>query len=660
MRDVERSRDTVGAASPGLVVALDDLAARDLVSVGAKAAALATARASGLHVVPGYVLTTGTRDAAAARSAWASLSDNGRVPIAVRSSSPIEDQETSSMAGHFTTVLDVTTWDRAVDAIATVRASAGVAPMAVLLQPMVDAVLGGVLFGIDPVTGRRDRLVVEVVRGNPSALVGGETTASRVVLTRRGRCIESSGDIALDRRDRRRLARLARDTMGTFGGPQDIEWAIDRRGELWLLQSRPVTAVGAVARGPRFGPGPIAETFPESLAPLELDLWMEPLRAGIAEALHLTGAHSRRTIDRSPVLVEVGGRVAADLDLLEGKPRHRVIALIDPRPNARRVAAAWRVGRLRRALPLLAGDLMDELDASLASVPRLDTLDERSLLGLLGRCRVALRAVHGYEVLSGLLGDEQGAAGASIALQAVASARRAGMDDDELVAHTPIALVLVPPQIGARPSLPSADLRTPIDATPDAMGTRELLRVRARYLQELTARAASALGEQLAARGLLGDALEIRWLTLDELREIVRDGTSATAAVFIRMALDDAPPLPLSFRLAEDGSLVVERSDGEAAGRGAGGGRVVGVVGAPGDTTPGTILVVRHLEPGLAAQLPGRVGLVAETGSALSHLAIVARELGIPTVVGVAGAIDRFPPGTRVVVDGRTGEVAEL
>jgi pyruvate,water dikinase len=48
---------------------------------------------------------------------------------------------------------------------------------------------------------------------------------------------------------------------------------------------------------------------------------------------------------------------------------------------------------------------------------------------------------------------------------------------------------------------------------------------------------------------------------------------------------------------------------------------------------------------------------VAETGSVLSHLAILAREYGVPTVVALAGATERFADGTWVVVDGTTGEV---
>jgi len=66
------------------------------------------------------------------------------------------------------------------------------------------------------------------------------------------------------------------------------------------------------------------------------------------------------------------------------------------------------------------------------------------------------------------------------------------------------------------------------------------------------------------------------------------------------------------------------------------------------------------LDPALAAALPGLAGLVAETGSTLSHLAILAREFGVPTAVAVHDALRRFPEGTRLVVDGTTGEVTDL
>ncbi|WP_307826837.1 PEP-utilizing enzyme [Streptomyces pactum] len=69
------------------------------------------------------------------------------------------------------------------------------------------------------------------------------------------------------------------------------------------------------------------------------------------------------------------------------------------------------------------------------------------------------------------------------------------------------------------------------------------------------------------------------------------------------------------------------------------------------------MLVVPALDPALAPLLPGLAGLVAETGSVLSHLAVLAREYGVPTAVGVPGAVDRFPPGSELSVDGGTGAV---
>ncbi|MGI5453910.1 PEP-utilizing enzyme [Streptomyces sp. CA-249302] len=69
------------------------------------------------------------------------------------------------------------------------------------------------------------------------------------------------------------------------------------------------------------------------------------------------------------------------------------------------------------------------------------------------------------------------------------------------------------------------------------------------------------------------------------------------------------------------------------------------------------MLVVRTLDPALAPLLPELTGLIAQTGSPLSHLAVLAREFGLPAVVGATDAVRRFPPGTRVAMDGGTGDV---
>lgn len=677
-----RSMTTEGSlAGAGLrddvpsLVRLDDVRALDPELTGNKAAALARAARLRLPVLPGVVLTTAApATAVLAGSPPAELGEAltraaadlagpaGR--LAVRSSSPLEDSTTSARAGAFTTVLDVAP-DGVLAAAAEVLRSSGGHPMAVLLQPMLDARRGGVLFGLDPVSGRRDRLVVESVEGGPADLVSGRVTAARAVLTRRGRLVEASGpEGRLDRRTRRALAWLAASAARALGtGPQDIEWAVDRGGRAWLLQSRPVTAAARpVGRGPLLGPGPLAETLPGPLSPLEAELWADPLREAIAAAVEAVGVVPAAALRASPVVALVGGRPAADLELLGVAPGRRgLLARLDPRPPAHRLVAAWRVGRLRRAMPLLARTMTEQVDAQLAAVPHLRSLSVDELATLLDRTGTSLRAVTGHEVLAGLLAaeDEGAATGAAAALAGLARGRAAGLDDDALLRRFPEVLALVAPSLdGPGPLSPAPSIWT--DVTVDDLPPREALRLRARWLQELCGEAAVELGRRAAAEGL--DPASVRLLTVPELVAAARG--AAPPVDLVTRAVVAGPPLPAAFRLADDGTPVPQRLPGAApgAGQGAGGGRGAGVaVGLDGGSPPaGSVLVVGTLEPALAAVLPGLAGLVAETGSVLSHLAITARELGVPTVVGVADALVRFPPGTEVVVDGTTGAVEVL
>ena len=108
----------------------------------------------------------------------------------------------------------------------------------------------------------------------------------------------------LARHQLRALVDLSAEVARAFGGPQDVEWAIDTDDTVWLLQSRPVTTeVRGVPRGPIYGPGPVAETFPAPLTELEIDLWVPPLREAVAEAVRLAGTATEREIDASEVVV---------------------------------------------------------------------------------------------------------------------------------------------------------------------------------------------------------------------------------------------------------------------------------------------------------------------------------------------------------------------
>ena len=71
------------------------------------------------------------------------------------------------------------------------------------------------------------------------------------------------------------------------------------------------------------------------------------------------------------------------------------------------------------------------------------------------------------------------------------------------------------------------------------------------------------------------------------------------------------------------------------------------------------IVVAHELSPGLTVQLDREhvVGLISEEGTRTSHAAILAHSLGIPAVMGVAGALQRIRDGQMILLDGRTGEI---
>ena len=100
---------------------------------------------------------------------------------------------------------------RVIDSARAVLDDTGVArPIAVLVQRQLCVAIGGVLFGVDPVTGDRDHVVVEAVPGRPDVLVGGTALADHYVLSRRGRIVQRTRQgamPALDGKLRRSLAK---------------------------------------------------------------------------------------------------------------------------------------------------------------------------------------------------------------------------------------------------------------------------------------------------------------------------------------------------------------------------------------------------------------------------------------------------------------------
>ena len=101
------------------------------------------------------------------------------------------------------------------------------------------------------------------------------------------------------------------------------------------------------------------------------------------------------------------------------------------------------------------------------------------------------------------------------------------------------------------------------------------------------------------------------------------------------------------------------RINGQPAGVGWGTGRacVVNCECELSRVAPGDVLVTKMAGPALSQILPRVAGVVAELGGSTSHLASLARERGIPMVLGALDATHRIPDGSMVAVDGVSGVV---
>jgi len=189
-----------------------------------------------------------------------------------------------------------------------------------------------------------------------------------------------------------------------------------------------------------------------------------------------------------------------------------------------------------------------------------------------------------------------------------------------------------------------------------------------------------AMGARLAEAGRLDRADDVFHLDLADLLGAA-DGTATSVDVrglaAVRRAETEAframPPPP--DRFTTDGDVLTAPRVPTAAapavtgevrtGLGCCPGVVEGpvrVVRDPRGVTlePGTILVAERTDPGWILLFPACAGLVVERGSLLSHSAIVARELGLPAAVSVAGATAWLADGDRVRLDGATGRVERL
>lgn len=780
---------------------------RQVAQMGGKGANLWRLMTLGLPVPRGFVITTAAYRAFLAANKLESLvaTDSAALPariaeapmpgdlgdaildayqqlgagaVAVRSSGTAEDLAAASFAGQHDTFLDISGSQTLLAAVqgcwASLWTPRAIAyrrqngweqrddndddlALAVVVQLMAPATAAGVAFTANPVTGDRAETTISAVRGLGERLVSGVGVADEWVVRGVGRTAEVTcrrgSEHALTAEQARAVAALARRIEGGFGAPQDMEWAIDANGKLFVLQARPMTALpepvtwrspvgGGWMRNFRLG-----EWLPEPVTPL-CESW---LLARIEDGEIAAEERDFGIQPRPPYHVLANGwyfssPVAGGLPLsgvATALTRHpaqiAALALSTTRPDiAERlyivsVAHRWQMDLLPRYQHLVAF-WEDRLDsASPAELVR--AVDE--IAGVAGEYLWAFSVVggHAWKAEHAL---------ARFCHRRLPDLYLAARGHQELLLALPVTLPAPYPEPSAH-AVQSLDWIRPTvgEAHSDPMTTHELSDRRTRMAEnrravEAACRRALAgqpklrrrfdgllslaqryailreeqagwftlgwpvmrcavlqLGEELRARGVVAHADDVFFLTHDEVEsypgiEVDPGRGPVTAGNLLDVTATRrrewerqrrlSPPLvlghPLGARViarAADTMRVAGTARDDGPSKPEGQDMLKGMPASPGRATgpvriirgpedferfqPGEVLVAQVTAPAWTALFGRAAAVVTDGGSLAAHASLVAREYGIPAVVGAGDATARLRDGQRITVDGNAGIV---
>jgi pyruvate,water dikinase len=628
-----------------------------------------------------------------------------RTRWAVRSTAPGEDSSQRSFAGLHESYLGVTGFTPVLDAVRLVWASLWSdaamlyrhelaldprrSSMAVLLQPMRSEPVSGVAFGRDPMDSRADQALIEAVPGLCSGLVDGEVEPDRWKLKRftcevigyqpGAREDDQSNLPLLENAHLVSLARTLENVESLLGWPPDVEWT-GRGDRLTLLQARPITAPDATSNDKKayyltLRPGkdrlrvlqhrvadeliPELEAAGKRLASEPLDEYSDEQVAAALEE-RFAAACRWRQIYRDEFIPFAHGvrRLAVYYNdavrpedpyefvgLLRGEPllavrRNEAIAALanEVKSNVSlkelltRAAGEsghepliWKKGILEqlRRLPE-GGSFADRLEALLEEFLDIaydtERLSERPDLILHNILELARGAGSGSQQLPARRSTSVSALEERL-MEAVGSDR-----------HEEAREVLALGRISWR-------LRD----------NDNLLLAR---MESQLLRAIQASAGRLERAGRLEHGAGISEDAAAMLVEALRQPSAG--AVKLPAAQDVQNPTPTAALEETPRQLV-----GQPAAPGMQTGRVRRIRTAEdlGQFQAGEVLVCDAIQPMMTHLVPLASAVVERRGGMLIHGAIIARELGLPCVNGVAGAIELLHDGDIVTVDGYLGIV---
>ena len=383
---------------------LEDVRPGDRALVGGKAFNCAVLKQAGLPVPDGLAIPSDATDDEVRRlgeSPWVHLLPPG-VTLAVRSSGLSEDGADHSFAGMHDTRLNVDRRGLVEAVIACRRSSRSAQALAyrrardlddnesgigILVQRMVPAVISGVAFTVNPITGANE-LVINAASGLGEDLVSGRVDpdeyrldkhTAAVLSVRRGSARPDSGDASLLSDARlRTLAGILMRIESHYDAPQDVEWCHDGT-QFWVVQSRPVTtrpiATAATAESTFEHPDTewtranLAEVFPDLLAPQTLAAY-EPM-LNRAERMFM-GRLLAPDADLGPMFKSFRGRMYLNLSQMR-----RVVAIIRA-PAADMLRSLGHTGEIRPEDEVPAPASFVELLRCLPDLIRIGSYDARA------------------------------------------------------------------------------------------------------------------------------------------------------------------------------------------------------------------------------------------------------------------------------------------
>lgn len=287
--------------------------------VGGKAKGLNKLLKCGLNVPEGFVILPGEKPEKIDEIKYY-YSKLGNGKVAIRSSAIGEDSEEFSHAGQYKTFLNVEGIENVHKAVINCIESVSSNrvekysenlsqnrenKIAVVVQRMVNPSVSGVIFTLDPSTGE-EKILINAIKGEGEALVSGKAKPDLYVLSREGKIImkEFSGEKAvLSELQIKNLVEEALYAEKELGRALDMEWAIDKEGNLFWLQARPITTINKITineldtpvddSNTLFTRANVGEMLPGAVTPLTISVFVKAIDIGLKWMYEKVGVYRK-------------------------------------------------------------------------------------------------------------------------------------------------------------------------------------------------------------------------------------------------------------------------------------------------------------------------------------------------------------------------------